>query len=117
MKMHSTWCHSVSALHGKENYNTNYSRLWQCDSYQVSGSGQHEQGQTEVEVLLDDQVTQEGSQHNPTHTQKVGDCPGVLILPNNRDALLHTSTGRDKMSQIQQQCYKVLRYIYICAKM
>lgn len=40
-------------------------------------------------MLLDDQVTQEGSQHNPTHTQKVGDCPGVLILPNKRNVLLH----------------------------
>lgn len=59
---------------------------WHNRYYQVSGSGQHEQGEAEVKLLLDDQVAQEWSQHNPTHTQKVGDCPWVLILRGNIDA-------------------------------
>lgn len=52
-------------------------------NYQVCSSSQHKQSETEVKVLLNDQMTQEGSQHDPTHTQKVGDCPRVLILKSN----------------------------------
>lgn len=51
-----------------------------CVCYQVSGSGECEERQAEVEVLLDDQVTQERSQDDPTHAQQVGDGPRVLVL-------------------------------------
>lgn len=51
-----------------------------CVDYQVSSSGQRKQSQTEVKFLLDDQMTKEWSQQNPTHTQQVGDCPWILIL-------------------------------------
>lgn len=55
--------------------------------YQVSSSSQYKQSETEVKVLLDDQVTQERSQHNPTHTQEVGDRPRILILQRNRSEM------------------------------
>lgn len=51
-----------------------------CAFYQVCGASQREQGQTEGKVLVDDEVTQVRWQHNPTHTQQVGDRPWVLML-------------------------------------
>lgn len=39
-----------------------------CVYYQVGGSGQHKESEAEVKVLLDDQMSEEWCQHNPTHT-------------------------------------------------
>lgn len=52
--------------------------------YQVCRSCQGKQSQAEVKVLLDDQMTQERSQRNPTHAQQVRDCPRVLILETDK---------------------------------
>lgn len=49
-------------------------------SYQVGGPGQHKESQAEVKVLLDDQMSEEWCQHNPTHAQEVGNRPGILVL-------------------------------------
>lgn len=54
-----------------------------CVYYQVSGSGQHKEGEAEVKVLLDDQMSQEWGQHNPTHAQEVGNRPRILVLQKN----------------------------------
>lgn len=71
-------------------------------NYQVCGSSQHKQSQTEVKVLLDDQVTQKRGQHDSTHTQEVGDCPRVLVLREIRSETCHS---RDKQSSVEMKSY------------
>lgn len=71
--------------------------------YQVGSSCEGEQSQADVKVLLDDQVTEEWSKQNPTHTQQVGDCPGVFILGKIRLNMFCYIIDQQSKSKYNQQ--------------